>query len=135
MYFGYNESAGGIDPPELSALEESAAPRYRMEEIRDDPLASAREAVSTLERRVERILIHFDFDVTDEPAVDVAHPNGLPLDDAASVLEIFLASPKCAGLVVTEFNPRLDVEGSLARRLTDTLAERLAAARRPRGRE
>ena len=131
LYFGYNQSAGGIDPPEFSALERSASLRYPVEAIREDPLAAASEALSALESRVERILVHFDVDVTDTPAVDVVHPNALTLDTAASTLELFLASPKCAGLVVTEFNPRLDVDGSLARRLADRLAQALGAARRP----
>ncbi len=126
-YFGYNVGAGGIDPPELAALEESAALRYPVEAVREDPPGSARAALAALEDRVERILVHFDVDVTDTPAVDVAHPNGLSLAAAASALEVFLESPKCAGLVVTEYNPRLDDGGSFARRLTDRLVRALAA--------
>ncbi len=80
---------------------------------------------------MERILVHFDVDVTDTPAVDVAHPGELPLDDAARVLEIALASPGCAGLVFAECNPRLDAGGSFGRRLTDRLVEALGAARAP----
>jgi arginase len=135
VYFGYNESAGAIDPPELAALERSAALRYPVEAIRKDPLASARHALDALESRVERILVHFDLDVTDTTAVDVPHPNGIPLDTAASVLELFLASPKCSGLVVSEFNPSLDDDGSVARRLADRLAVALGAARCPDGSE
>jgi arginase len=131
VYFGYNVSAGGIDPPELSALARSAALRFPMEIARQDPIAAANKAVAELERRVGRILIHFDIDITDIPAVDVAHRNGLPLDSTAEVLKIFLASPKCAGLVVTEFNPELDVDGSVARRLVTCLAETLSIACHP----
>ncbi len=134
VHFGYDESSGGIDPPELSALERSAALRYPVEAVRADPIAAAREAVAALESRADRILVHFDLDVTNTPAVDVEHPNALPLDTAISVLEIFLASPKSSGLVVTEFNPRLDAGGSLAHRLANGLAGALAAARVPRGR-
>jgi arginase family enzyme len=135
VYFGYNESAGGIDPPERSALERSAALCYPVEAIREDPLASAREALRALESRVERILVHFDVDVSDISAVDVPHEDGLSLDTAFAVLKIFTASPKCVGLVITEFNPRRDVDGSVAGRLVDGLAETLAAARVPRGGE
>ncbi len=134
-YFGYDETAGSIDPPELSALEHSAALRYPLAAIREHPTASARVALAELESRVGRILVHFDVDVTDTPAVDMPHPNGLPLESAASVLELLLASPKCAGLVVTEFNPRLDAGGSFARRLANRLARALGAARQPRERE
>ena len=131
VYFGYNVSAGGIDPPELSALERSAALRFPVDIVREDPIAAANEAVEALEGRVERILVHFDLDVADTPAVD-AHSNGLPLESTIEVLMVFMASPKCAGLVVTEFNPVLDVDGSVARRLAAHLAETLSAARHPR---
>ena len=90
------------------------------------------EAVEALEGRVERILVHFDLDVADTPAVDVAHSNGLPLETTVEVLKVFMQSPKCAGLVVTEFNPALDVDGSVARSLATHLAETLSAARHPR---
>jgi arginase len=132
VYFGYNVSAGGIDPPELSALERSAALRFPVDTVREDPIAAASEAVEALEGRVERILVHFDLDVADTPAVDVAHSNGLPLESTVEALKVFIRSPKCAGLVVTEFNPALDVDGSVARRLAAHLAETLSAARHPR---
>ena len=126
VYFGYNVSAGGIDPPELSALAESAALRFPIESIREDPIEAAREALAALEGRVERILVHFDVDVADTPAVDVAHSNGLPLARAIEALNVFTASSKCAGLVVTEFNPELDFDGSAARSLAAHLAEALS---------
>ena len=129
VYFGYNVSAGGIDPPELSALARSAALRFPVDIVREDPIVAANEAVAALEGRVERILVHFDLDVADTPAVDVAHSNGLPLETTFEVLKVFMASPKCAGLVVTEFNTELDVDGSVARRLAAHLAETLSAAR------
>ena len=116
----------------MSALEQSAALRYPVEAIREDPLAAASDALSALESRVDRILVHFDIDVTDVPAVDVAHTNALALDTATSILKVFLASPKLAGLVVTEFNSRLDADGSLARRLAASMAETLGVALRPR---
>ncbi len=132
VYFGYNVSAGGIDPPELSALERSAALRFPVETVREDPIAAANKALEALEGRVERILVHFDLDVADTSAVDVAHSNGLALETTVEVLKVFMQSPKCAGLVVTEFNPVLDVDGSVARRLATHLAETLSAARHPR---
>ena len=128
-YFGYNVEAGGVDPPELALLERSAALHYPVEVLRTEPLTAAREALALLERRVERILVHFDLDVTDAPAVDVRHRSGIPLDSALAVLEVFLASPKCAGLVFTELNPRLDPAGVLAPRLAVGLAEAFRSAR------
>ncbi len=130
-YFGYNIAAGGIDPPELAALERSNALRYPIETVRKNPVAAAREALSKLQSRVDRILIHFDIDVTDTETVDVPHANGLPLNDTVNALEVFLASPKCIGLVVTELNPALDPGRAFTRQLTARLVAALDAARRP----
>lgn len=133
-YFGYDESGGGVDPQELAALERSSAPRYPIEAVRRDPRATARAALEELESRADRILVHFDVDVTELPAVDVAHAAGLPLATALAALGVFLSSPACCGLVVTELNPLLDPDGSCARRLATGLAEALAAALLPPGR-
>lgn len=130
-FFAYDEAGGGIDPPELAALAASAALRYPAAAVRADPLGTARTALAALEQRVERFLVHFDVDVTDTTAVDVPHADGLPLATAAMILGTFLASGRCAGLVVTELNPQLDPEGTAARRLADSLAATLAAARKP----
>lgn len=122
-FFAYNPEAGGIDPPEFAALERSAALRYPLGRVREHPLAAAREALAELRSRVSRVLVHFDVDVTDLPAVDVPHPHGLPLQGARAILSTFVASPLCAGVVVTEFNPRRDADGSLAGQLVDCLVE------------
>jgi arginase len=127
-FFGYNAASGFVDPPELAALERSAALRYPIEQVRQDPLASAREALCALEGRVQRILVHFDVDASDIPAVDALHPDALPFDSAIEALKLFVASPKCAGLVVTEFNARLDPDGSVASRLASGLAQALGRA-------
>jgi arginase len=68
-------------------------------------------------------------DVSDLAAADVPHPGGLPFERVVGVLRLFLASPKCAGLVVTEFNPRRYPDGSMASRLASGLAEALGAGR------
>jgi arginase len=124
-FFGYDAASGWVDAPELLALERSTALRYPIEQIRADLLAAAGEALRALESRVPRILVHFDVDVSDLPAADVPHPGGLPFERVVGVLRLFLASTKCAGLVVTEFNPRRDPDGSEASRLASGLAEAL----------
>lgn len=61
---------------------------------------AARKALVGLQRRSEAILVHFDVDVMDFPAVDVPHPQGLDAGSAFSALEVFAAAPTCAaGLV------------------------------------
>jgi arginase family enzyme len=51
----------------------------------------------------------------------VPHRPGLPLADAREALEIFLASDKVTGVVVTEFNAARDPAGVAARTLVDLL--------------
>ena len=131
VYFGYNVDAGGIDLPEMATLSRSAALQFPLEVVRQDPRAAARAALNLLEQRVDRILVHFDIDVTDNLAVDVAHTGGLSVDDTIEVLKIFAASPKCIGLVVTEFNPALDGDGSLARQHAALIATGLGQALQP----
>jgi arginase len=129
VLFGFNAAAGGIDPPELEALRRSAALQYPVETVRVDPAAAAREALAILERRADRFLLHFDVDVTDTKAVDVAHSGGLSLGDTVDVLRIFAAHPACAGLVVTEFNPALDADGMEVQRYAAAIAEAIGDAR------
>jgi arginase len=124
-YFGYNVDAGGIDPPELVSLAASASLRFPIEVVRQNPAAAAREAIAALEQRAERILVHFDIDVTDTSAVDVPHRGGLSLDDTIEALKVFVTSPRCIGLVVTELNPELDTNGFVARALAQGIARSL----------
>lgn len=133
VLFGYDVASGWIDPPELEALERSSLSKYPLARVQADAAGAAREALCHLEKRSDVILVHFDVDVSDLPAADVPHQGALSFDRAAEVLKLFVASSKCAGLVVTEFNPRQDAGGSLASRLADRLAEAVGGARDPRG--
>ncbi len=66
--------------------------------------------------------VHLDVDVLDPeqmPAVDYRVPGGLEWDQARKLLGGLLRLPGAVGLEVTIFNPRLDADGSLARRLVD----------------
>jgi arginase len=140
-FFGYNAGCGSVDAPELDALERSGALRYPLERVRAAPREVACQALNELGDRAERILVHFDVDVTDVPAVDFPHPGALPWAAAMTVLGEFLASPRCAGLVVTEFNPLRDRDGSIARQIVDGVVSAIAhgssaqgvRALRPRG--
>jgi arginase len=69
--------------------------------------------------------VHLDVDVLDDalmPAVDYRHPGGLTWQEAGEILGGLLASDGARGLEVTIFNPRLDSDGSIARRLADLIA-------------
>jgi arginase len=69
--------------------------------------------------------IHLDVDVLDDaimPAVDYRMPAGLSWSELEIVLRTALRSGKAVGLEVTIFNPRLDLDGHIARDLVASLA-------------
>lgn len=78
----------------------------------------AEEKLRRLAERVDAFLVHFDVDVisfVDFPVADVPlyHGSGLERIEAVEALARFVAHPKFAGLVVSEFRPDLDTDGTL----------------------
>jgi arginase len=129
VLFGYDEESGFIDPPEREALERSRMSKYPLAGIRPDAAAAAREALLSLQSRSDAFLVHFDVDVTNLRAADVHHPHGLDVESAFAALEIFVAAPACAAVVVTELNVEKDADGCQAARLVHGLVEALGARR------
>jgi arginase len=95
-------------------------------------------ATATARRALERLTtsdlagfwIHLDADVLDDaimPAVDYRMPGGLQWDELAAILRTAVASGKALGIDITIFNPKLDKDGSIARRFAATLGEGLNA--------
>jgi arginase len=76
------------------------------------------------------ILVHFDVDVirTEEmPAVEVrTGGGGLTVLEAAELLRALLASTRVVALEVVQYDPSLDPDGRLARRIVDMIASALA---------
>jgi len=92
-------------------------------------LGAAAAAARALERLSRSELggfwIHLDADVLDDtilPAVDYRMPDGLSWDELEATLRIAMATDRATGLDLTIFNPRLDPDHSIARRLAKTLA-------------
>ncbi len=127
VLFGYDDESGFIDPPERAALERARMAKYPLDRVRPDPVAAAREAVASLQTLSDAFLLHFDVDVTRCPAADVHHPRGLALAPAFAALEVFLAAPACAAIVVTELNVEKDPDGSQTALLVDGLAGALGS--------
>ena len=130
--FGYNLEAGWIDAAEIQVLAQCQMLKYPTAQILGSVEASANEALKQLESKAGSILVHFDVDVIDAddfPAGDVLHNQGLSFDDTMAALNVFVASPKFAGLVITEFNVDRDEDGTLARRLVESIAEALRSMR------
>ena len=104
-----------------------------VEEVAADPEGAAARALSEMEPRCDRLLVHFDVDTvdfTDLPLSENTGRNeGLPFGVALRALGVLLGSGKLSALTVTEFNPdHGEEDGSTARALADGLARALSGA-------
>jgi arginase len=73
--------------------------------------------------------IHLDVDVLDDavmPAVDYRMSDGLDFDELIAVLKAAMASGRAVGLNLTIFNPNLDPNRVIARKLVNALVQGLA---------
>ncbi len=127
----------GWDEVQSEAHERAAIERLRMEvipagEVAADPAAAAARALALLDRHSQSLLVHFDVDVvdfTDTPLSENWGRNeGIPYEAAASALHTLLASPRLAGVTVTELNPdHVEAGSGSVERLVRDLAEGLSA--------
>ena len=127
----------GWDEVQSEAHERAAIERLRMKvisagEVAADPAAAAARALALLDRHSQSLLVHFDVDVvdfTDTPLSENWGRNeGIPYEAAASALHTLLASPRLAGVTVTELNPEHVEAGSgSVERLVRDLAQGLSA--------
>ena len=72
--------------------------------------------------------VHLDADVLDDtimPAVDYRMPGGVSWQELITILRVAIASERAIGLNITIFNPKLDVDGSIAAAFVDALAKGL----------
>lgn len=101
----------------------------RFPELRARGLAAAIERIRAFltEVHVNGVWLHVDIDILAPefmPAVDCPDPGGLTWDELAAVLDAVLPEPKVCGMELTIFDPTLDRDGELAKRLVDFLAAR-----------
>ena len=80
--------------------------------------------------------MHFDVDVIDFldfPIADFPQPNAVfTSQEAMACLEVFVSSPQCAGLTITEFNPdHADEDGVLAAAFVEGVVSVLASPKLP----
>jgi arginase len=79
---------------------------------------------------VDGFWIHFDTDVlADEinPAVDYRLPGGLQFQEVEYIMRSLMQSTAVVGIDVTIFNPRLDVEGEISRKIVESLGRTFSA--------
>jgi arginase len=87
---------------------------------------------------LEGFFIHVDADSLDDaimPAVEYHLPDGLSWDELETALRAALGSGKAVGLEITVYNPKLDPDGSIGRRLASLLASALGTAAPSHGQE
>lgn len=128
----------GLVPFELTAWEQQVFARrslrgYPVDRIAGRARAAAAEALADVAGRADRFFVHFDVDAidfVDFPIADYPQLNaGLTFRDAIAALGVFAASPRFAGLTITEFNPdHADEEGELAKTFVAAVAQALTAA-------
>ncbi|MGQ0569687.1 MAG: arginase family protein [Armatimonadota bacterium] len=99
---------------------------FTLEQVRAVGVVEAAEqALRALEvDRLEGFWIHLDADVLDDaimPAVDYRMPGGLGWDELSDLLRVLTVSGAVVGINIGIFNPRLDADGSVARRFAACL--------------
>ena len=107
VLFGWgNEQA---TPFERSVIDRRNIGVISVDQVSAGPEQVALRARELLEDRCERLLVHFDVDVidfTDVPLSENSGRNeGLAYDHALTALQTLLASPRLAGVTITELNP------------------------------
>ena len=93
--------------------------------------AAASQAVEMLANdELDGFWIHLDADVLDDsimPAVDYRLAGGgLSFSELSELLKTIAASNHAAGMDITIFNPRLDLDGSITRRFVSSLVQGLS---------
>ena len=121
VLFGYDEESGSFDPPELEFLERSRIAKYPLARVRLDPGAAAQDALASLQTGAGRLRPPLRRR-RHEPLRRRRPPSRRPRPrPRLRRPEVFIASPACAAVVVTEFNAEKDTDGADAARVVEGL--------------
>jgi len=120
-----------LDPPEQEFLSRSPMRHIDAADIQaKGGSAAAQDGLAYVHADAHEFVLHLDTDViaADEfPAVNVPGTAGLPLAEVQAALAEFAKHKNLLGLVVAQYNPEKDPDGSGAKKLVDLLVEALAA--------
>ena len=105
---------------------------FDLERVRSMGIAAAaKQAVEILRKnQLDNFWIHLDADVLDDaimPAVDYRLAGGLSWDELSTALKVLMTSGQAVGINIGIFNPRLDEDGSIARRFAASLIAGLSS--------
>ena len=120
-----------LDPPEQEFLSKSPMRHIDAADIQAKGGSSAaRDGLTYVHADAHEFVLHLDTDViaVDEfPAVNVPGSGGLRMADVRAALAEFARHKNLLGLVVAQYNPDKDPDGSGAKKLVDLVVEALAA--------
>jgi arginase len=120
-----------LDPPEQEFLSKSPMRHIYAADIQSKGGgAAARDGLTYVHADAHEFVLHLDTDViaVDEfPAVNVPGAGGLRMADVRAALTEFAKHKNLLGLVVAQYNPDKDPDGSGAKKLVDLLVEALSA--------
>lgn len=120
-----------IDPPEQEFLSRSPLRYVYAVDIQlHGAEKSAGQALAQVHADTRDFFLHFDTDVINQeefPAVNVAGPGGLRLEEVRTALARFVSHRNLLGLDVAQYNPDKDPDGTGAAVLVDLLVAALEA--------
>jgi len=90
--------------------------------------ASSLAVKKLLENEVEGFWVHLDADVLDDsimPAVDYRLEGGLSFSELSDLLRTINSSGRAVGMSITIFNPRLDLDNSIASKFVSSIVDGL----------
>ncbi|MDN5667874.1 MAG: arginase family protein [Renibacterium salmoninarum] len=115
------------DDAELDEVRCHLAGLFTSAQIRQSPSAVAAGLLNSLPSGLDGVWLQLDVDILDPeimPAVDAPDPDGIDWAELEALLAVLL--PRVSGMSLTVFDPDLDPDGSLARRLSSMLLSLLA---------
>jgi len=116
---------------ERSAIRDLSIATTHLAGVAQSPIRCADTILSKWAMKFERLLVHLDVDVIDFNDLPLAENysknKGLSYSNTLELLEVFLKSPKIAGLTLTEINPDHGAEdGSTIQTFAQDLSRLLA---------
>ena len=123
--FGYRDREEQLEHGSQD-IRESGITTFELDQVRAlGSVAAAQQAIDRLQKnQVNGLWVHLDADVLDDaimPAVDYRLPGGLQWAELSDVLRVIMTSGQAVGLTITIFNPKLDPEGSIARKFSQII--------------
>jgi arginase len=133
LLFGYRDEDRWYTPGMLAVAADSMR-GIALEEARQQDIdrVFARRLAQLLEAPLEGFWLHLDVDVLDDAAmsaVDARQPDGMTTEELARLLAAAVASGRCLGMQVCNYDPERDPGMACGRRLVELLGEGLAALR------